>query len=141
MPSSSKILYIVLVFLLGLATRSSFVNASNSANNNGADQFRRQDREVTYGDTTREQIMETRARRKRQFKHMILDARKKLADHAAGEITLTAEKKKALENQMDIFQRKLDTMKDELEDWVGAAGWRWKTLRPIRGSVAVYIKT
>jgi hypothetical protein len=83
-----------------------------------ADRFRRRDREISYGDTTREQILETRARRKRQLKKMILDARKKLADHAAGEITLTADRKKRLEDQMDVYQRKIDTMKDELEDWV-----------------------
>jgi phage shock protein A len=84
-----------------------------------ADRFRRKDREISFGDTTREQVLETRDRRKRQLKNMILDARQKLADHAAGEITLTGDKKKALENQMDIFQRKLDTMKEELEEWVG----------------------
>ena len=94
-------------------------DSSLSSNiNNPADRFRRQDRELSFGDTTKEQILETRARRKRQLNVMILDARKKLADPAAGEITLTADKKKALQDQMDIFQRKLDTMKDELEDWV-----------------------
>ena len=82
-----------------------------------ADRFRRKDREISYGDTTREQVLETRNRRKRQLSNMILDARQKLADHAAGEITLTSDRKKALEDQMDIFQRKLDTMKEELEEW------------------------
>jgi len=93
------------------------VSASDAADNNAADRFRRRDRELSFGDTTREQILETRERRRKQLKNMVLDARKKLADHAAGEITLTPEKKKALEDQMDIFQRKLNTMKDELEDW------------------------
>lgn len=76
------------------------------------------EREVTYGDTTREQILETRERRKRQLKNMVHDARRKLADHSAGEITLTDEKKKELEDQMDILQRKLDTMQVEMQDWV-----------------------
>jgi hypothetical protein len=93
-----------------------------SASSNTADPFRRRDREATFGDTTREQILETRERRKRHLKNMILDARKKLADHSAGEITLTAEKKQQLENQMDIFQRKLDTMQHDLEEWVSVDG-------------------
>ncbi|KAG7349787.1 hypothetical protein IV203_012384 [Nitzschia inconspicua] len=116
MISSSKLLGFLLILLLEVAILSSFITKVSSKEA-VADLFRRRDREGTYGDTTREQIMETRARRRRQLKIMVLDARKKLADHAAGEINLTAEKKKALENQMDIFQRKLDTMKEDLEDW------------------------
>ncbi|KAL3913302.1 MAG: hypothetical protein SGILL_006548 [Bacillariaceae sp.] len=105
----------LLCFLLLVASLTPFAVSDASM-----DRFRRKDRESSFGDTTREQVMETRERRKRQLSKMILDARKKLADHSAGEITLTADKKKALEDQMDIFQRKLDTMKDELEDWVGS---------------------
>lgn len=115
MNRTSRILFLLLL----AATLASFaVTTADSA----TDRFRRKDRETSFGDTTREQVMETRERRKRQLRKMILDARKKLADHSAGEITLTADKKKALEDQMDIFQRKLDTMKDELEEWVGSIG-------------------
>jgi hypothetical protein len=74
--------------------------------------------ETKYGDTTREQILETRERRKRQLKNMIHHARRQLADYSAGEITLTETKKKELADQMDIFQRKLDVMQVELLDWV-----------------------
>jgi mannitol-specific phosphotransferase system IIBC component len=108
---------LVLFFVVTISLLSSSIIVAASHNKKD-DRFRRKDRELTYGDTTKEQILETRNRRRRQLNNMILDARKKLADHAAGEITLTQEKKKAMENQMDIFQRKLDTMKEELEDWV-----------------------
>ena len=56
--------------------------------------------EASYGDTTREQILETRNRRKRQLSVMVMDAKQKLADHSAGEITLTEEEKTQLENKV-----------------------------------------
>jgi hypothetical protein len=74
--------------------------------------------EASYGDTTREQILETRNRRKRQLKVMAMDARKKLADHSSGENILTVEQKEQLENKADIFQRKIESMEIELEEWV-----------------------
>ena len=126
MPFSSKLQCLLLFILLKVVFLPSLATASDF-DGNAADRFRRKDREISYGDTTREQILETRARRKRQLKKMILDARKKLADHAAGEITLTADKKKHLEDQMDVFQRKLDTMKDELEDWVRSKNTKMMT--------------
>jgi hypothetical protein len=107
-------LAVLLVTLL--AVSSLLVPPSNAEQGN--DGYGRIGRETTYGDTTREQILETRERRKRQFRNMILDARRKLADHSAGEITLTADKKKQLEDQVDIFQRKLDIMQVDLQDWV-----------------------
>jgi len=73
--------------------------------------------EASYGDTTREQILETRNRRKRQLKVMMLDARKKLADHSSGEKILAAEQKEQLENNVDLFQRKIESMAVELEEW------------------------
>lgn len=73
--------------------------------------------EASYGDTTREQILETRNRRKRQLKVMAMDARKKLADHSSGENILTVEQKEQLENKADIFQRKIESMEIELEEW------------------------
>jgi hypothetical protein len=117
MPLSLKLIFLLSLIILEVLVLPSLATAVGS-DGDGADRFRRKDREISYGDTTREHIMETRARRKRQLKKIILVARQKLADHAAGEITLTAEKKKDLENQMDIYQRKLDTMRDELEEWV-----------------------
>ena len=82
--------------------------------------MRRRGIETRYGDTTREQILETRNRRKRQLRVMMMDARKQLADHSAGEKTLTAELKEQLENKVDIFQRKIDSMEVDLEEWVSA---------------------
>lgn len=71
-----------------------------------------------YGDTTREQILATRERRKKQLKIMVVDAENKLADHASGENFLTEEEKKRLETQIDLFQRKIESMHVELEEWV-----------------------
>ena len=48
---------------------------------------------------------------------MIMDARKKLADHSMGETVLTIKEKEELENKIDIFQRKLDSMQVDLEEW------------------------
>jgi hypothetical protein len=80
--------------------------------------YRLHDHETSFGDTTREQVLATRERRRRQLKSVVDGARKKLADHSSGEIELTAKEKKELEDQMDIFQRKLDTMRNDLEEWV-----------------------
>jgi hypothetical protein len=81
------------------------------------EEYRRLHEDSSYGDTTREEILQTRERRKRQYKVMILDARKQLADHSAGEKILTMEQKEQFENKMDIFQRKLDSMQVDLEEW------------------------
>eukprot|EP00536_Pseudo-nitzschia_multiseries_P007588 jgi/Psemu1/66097/estExt_Genemark1.C_1800052 len=72
----------------------------------------------SYGDTTREEILETRKRRKRQLNVMLMDARRKLADHSAGEKILTEEQKSQLEDTVDLFQRKVESMEVELEEWV-----------------------
>ena len=80
-------------------------------------EYKRLHENSSYGDTTREEILQTRERRKRQYKVMILDARKQLADHSAGEKILTMEQKEQFENKMDIFQRKLDSMQVDLEEW------------------------
>jgi len=74
-------------------------------------------RDASYGDTTKEEILLTRERRKKQLKVMVLDARKQLADHSAGEKLLSMEEKTQFENRIDLFQRKLDSMQVELEDW------------------------
>jgi len=51
---------------------------------------------------------------------MVMDYRKKLADHSTGKNILTAEQKEELENKVDLFQRKIESMEVELEDWVRA---------------------
>jgi hypothetical protein len=71
-----------------------------------------------YG-TTRDEITGNRARRKRQLRNLINDMRQKLADHSAGEIVLDPEEKTKMERRMDIYQRKLDTMSDDLDERVG----------------------
>lgn len=81
--------------------------------------FIRNAAEVSYGDTTREEILETRNRRKRQVKVMVADAKKKLAEYASGERILTEEEKTQLESSVDLFQRKIESMEVELEEWVG----------------------
>ena len=75
---------------------------------------------TTYGDVTREQILETRNRRKRQLNAMVMDYRKKLAEHSTGKNILTTKQKEELENKVDLFQRKIESMEVELEDWVRA---------------------
>jgi len=49
---------------------------------------------------------------------MVMDARKKLADHSSGENILTGEQKEQFENKVDLFQRKIKSMGIELEEWV-----------------------
>jgi len=68
-------------------------------------------------DTTREQVLETRKRRKEQIKNLVKDAKRKLADHAAGEKILTEEEKAELERNVDLFQRKVESMEVDLEEW------------------------
>ena len=80
--------------------------------------LRRNNPETSFGDVTREQILETRNRRKRQLKVMLVDARKKLADHSAGEKPLTEEAKAILVNSIDVYRRKIESMEGELEEWV-----------------------
>lgn len=104
--------------ILALFATSSLLVLSSTERDRDQSRYRRLDRETTYGDTSREMVLESRERRKRQLKNMVTDARRKLADHSAGEITLTPEMKKQLEDQMDIFQRKLDTMQVDLQEWV-----------------------
>jgi hypothetical protein len=49
---------------------------------------------------------------------MLMDARKKLADHSSGENILTGEQKEQFQNKVDLFQRKIESMEIELEEWV-----------------------
>ncbi len=69
-------------------------------------------------DTTREQVLESRNRRKEQIKSMVKDAKRKLADHDSGEKILTDEEREQLERNVDLFQRKVESMEEDLEEWV-----------------------
>lgn len=78
-------------------------------------------REFTGGTgwgNSREEILENRKRRKRQLRNIINSMRKKLADHSAGEITLTPKEKADTERRLDLYARKLNMMKDDLEEKV-----------------------
>ncbi len=80
-------------------------------------------REFTGGTgwgSTREEIQEHRNQRKRQLKSMIHAMRKKLADHSAGEITLDPKEKADTERRVDLYSRKLDMLKQDLEEKVSA---------------------
>mmetsp|Transcript_8317 Transcript_8317/g.20469 ORF Transcript_8317/g.20469 Transcript_8317/m.20469 type:complete len:122 (+) Transcript_8317:102-467(+) len=68
-------------------------------------------------DTTREQVLESRNRRKEQIKSMVKDAKRKLADHDSGEKILTDEEREQLERNVDLFQRKVESMEEDLEEW------------------------
>lgn len=69
-------------------------------------------------DTTREQVLESRNRRKEQIKNLVKDAKRKLAEHASGEKILTDEEREQLERNVDLFQRKVESMEEDLEEWV-----------------------
>ena len=117
---------LLLSALLALIAAAALVPLVDSSRAEVEEEVRRRRREraeqrpTTYGDTTREQILETRNRRKRQLTVMVMDARKKLADHSAGEKILAAEEKEQLENSVDLFQRKIESMEVELEEWVSS---------------------
>ena len=109
--------------------RSSFVLAillaltMGSANAAIGERRDRNAREFTggtgWGDS-KEEILQNRKRRKRQLKNMVNAMRKKLADHSAGEITLEPQEKADTERRLDLFSRKLDMMKVDLEEHVRA---------------------
>ena len=66
--------------------------------------------------TQREEILESRKRRSKQLEAMLVDAKQRLADHAAGIRLLEEKEKTDLEKKSDIYQRKLDTMKEPLTE-------------------------
>lgn len=47
---------------------------------------------------------------------MLRDAEERLQQHNSGTKILTDEELKALEKKADVFQRKLETMRDDLDD-------------------------
>jgi predicted nucleic acid-binding Zn-ribbon protein len=47
---------------------------------------------------------------------MLIDARQRLADHRSGSKLLSSDELKSLDKKVDIYQRKLDTMQDDLDD-------------------------
>lgn len=76
--------------------------------------------ESVVGDdgATREEIIQKRVNRKRQFQNMVNHMRRQLADHSAGETILDPEEKVAIEQKMDIFQRKISTITGDMDERV-----------------------
>ena len=70
-----------------------------------------------YG-TSREEIVANRDRRRRQLTNLVNHMRQQLADHSSGEKLLDAAEKDEIEKRRDVFQRKLDSMKEDLDDRV-----------------------
>lgn len=107
-----SVLAVLLVFRDGESAGVGIVSVEDQ------DTFHKQS--VSYGDTTREEILQTRERRKKQLRAMILDSRRKLADMTYWEqgSSIDNDKKKVeLETSIDLFQRKLDSMQVDLEEW------------------------
>jgi hypothetical protein len=98
-----------------LALTVPLVHANNSRER--LDEIRKGMGGLGYG-TSREEIDANRDRRKRQLRNLINDMRQKLADHSAGEKILKPEEKAEMEKRMDIFQRKYDSMKVDMDDRV-----------------------
>jgi hypothetical protein len=98
-----------------LAFTAPLVHANNSRER--LDKIRKGMGGLGYG-TSREEIDANRDRRKRQLRNLINDMRQKLANHSAGEKILKPEEKAEMEKRMDIYQRKYDSMKDDLDDRV-----------------------
>jgi hypothetical protein len=69
-----------------------------------------------YTHTQREEILESRRRRRVQLEAMMHDAEERLTLHTSGKKMLADDEVSALEKKADIFKRKLDTMKDDLDD-------------------------
>ena len=64
----------------------------------------------------REEVLESRRRRKVQLEGLLADIEAQLAAHAAGEKILGDAELRSLEKKADVFTRKLDTMRDDLDD-------------------------
>ena len=97
------------------ALPQSFANDSNGSDL--AKNLRKDMGGLGYG-TSREEIVANRDRRRRQLTNLVNHMRQQLADHSSGEKLLDAAEKDEIEKRRDIFQRKLDSMKEDLDDRV-----------------------
>lgn len=64
----------------------------------------------------REEILESRNRRKKQLEAMLADIKDRLHDHETGAKLLLPEEKSTIEKKLKIFQKKLETMDGELNE-------------------------
>lgn len=67
-------------------------------------------------ESTREEILASRQRRSQQIEDILEDAKKRLASHNAGTHLLSDTEKADLEKKMVIYQRKLETMRVDLDE-------------------------
>ena len=93
-----------------------------SANNEKSEQDRVQALRKDMGGlgygTSREEIIANRGRRQRQLTNLVNHMRQQLADHSAGEKILDAKEKEMIEKRRDVYQQKLESMKEDLDDRV-----------------------
>ena len=66
---------------------------------------------------SREDIIAKRRAHKQNLRNMVKSLRKQLSDHSYGSITLTTEEKERAEYNVDVLQRKVDTMEDDVQDF------------------------
>eukprot|EP00934_Nitzschia_sp_Nitz4_P008320 Nitzschia sp. Nitz4//scaffold2_size372955//316114//316647//NITZ4_000463-RA/size372955-snap-gene-0.50-mRNA-1//1//CDS//3329546898//8310//frame0 len=107
--------YLVCFLLLSLLSLQLLLPVAS-----GAATREREPRDFTGGTsfgTTREEIIENRNKRRRQLKNLINSMRKKLADHSAGEQILEEEEKATMERRLDLYARKLEMLKGDMEEW------------------------
>lgn len=67
-------------------------------------------------ETTREEILASRRRRAKQLEEILDDARQRLADHSNGVRLLSETDKTDLEKKINVYERKLSTMRTDLDD-------------------------
>ena len=66
--------------------------------------------------TTREEILASRRRRSKQIEDLLEDSKQRLALHNAGTRLLSDNEKADLEKKISIYQRKLETMRTDLDE-------------------------
>jgi len=66
--------------------------------------------------TTREEILASRRRRSKQIEDLLEDSKQRLMDHSTGVRLLDEKERGDLEKKITIYQRKLDTMRGDLDE-------------------------
>ena len=64
----------------------------------------------------REEVLASRKRRSEQLEKLLTDAKERYADHTNGVRLLTEEEMLKLEKKIEVFTKKLDTMKVEPDE-------------------------
>jgi hypothetical protein len=71
---------------------------------------------TSYDVVQREEILAGRKSRSQQLEKLLVDAKERLSDHISGIRILTEAEKSSLEKKIDVFSKKLDTMKVEPDE-------------------------